>query len=72
MGVVNWHSPAKLLRRSFGALAKAEDLYGGQIESRLSTLERGRWGAQREGQLSLPGPPLGGREGMCPNGLRIY
>ena len=26
------YPPAKLLRRSFGALAKAEVLYGGQVE----------------------------------------
>ena len=31
--------PAKLLRRSFGALAKAEVLYGGQVEQGMSNDE---------------------------------
>ncbi len=30
------YPPAKLLRRSFGALAKAEVLYGGQVERGIS------------------------------------
>ncbi len=41
-------SPAKLLRRSFGALAKAEVLYGGQVAGRPVQQE---WGRRLDGGM---------------------